>query len=381
MRVVYFDNAATGGKKTNSVINEAVRALLYPANPQRGAHSAALAAGKEVYECRRIISKTFNNERIERVIFTPSCTEALNCAIFGLQNNYATEKEKNEIVADVTCHNSVLRPLYALKKRGYKILFATPSNGKFIAEKDVLSLVGEKTRFVCLNAASNVTGYVNDYPAIGRKLKEKNVPLILDGAQAGGHIEIDMKRDGISCLCLAAHKGLGGIQGAGVLLFDESVEISPLVLGGTGTESFSPLPSCYPELLEAGTMNLAAIKALKRAIIDLYESFSYSRLKIRNLTEYAVSSLKKLSGVRLYSEPNDVGIISFSLSNAPSAEVADALNEYGVAVRAGFHCAPLIHEFLRTKENGLVRISFSRFNELAEIDYFIASLCEISRKL
>ncbi len=372
MSVIYFDNAATGGVKSHSVISAVVSALTsVQANAGRGSSFLAVSAAREVYETRKILSKTFNNRHIDRVIFTANCTEALNLSIFGLWRG------SGNIVVDITNHNAVLRPLAALKARGAEIRYAYPADKMRICASDVLPLVDKNTAFVCINAVSNVTGAKNDFEEIGLELKKLGVPLIVDGAQAGGHIPIDMHSSHISCLCLAGHKGIGATQGAGVLIFDESVELTPLLYGGSGTESFAPVPSSYPEKLEAGTLNLPAIKGLKQAIIDLSAIFCQKRKKIYSLTECLIKELESFPEIKLFSFPNECGIVSFLHENAPSERVEEALNENGIIVRSGYHCAPKIHEFLGTADGGLTRISLSEYNAERELYAFLSVLSRL----
>lgn len=372
MSIIYFDNAATGGVKSKNVVSAVLSSLTsFQANAGRGSSSLAVSAAREVYETRKLLSKTFNNGHIDRVIFTANCTQALNFAIFGLWRGCGN------IVADATNHNAVLRPLSALKTRGAEIRYAYPSDKKHITVSDVLPLIDKETSFVCINAVSNVTGEKNGFEEIGSMLRKLGVPLIVDGAQAGGHIPIDMNSSGINCLCLAGHKGLGATQGAGVLVFDESVEITPLLFGGSGTESFAPVPSSYPEKLEAGTLNLPAIKGLKKAIIDLSADFYRKRKRIYALTESLIKELESFPEIKLFSRPNECGIVSFLHENAPSERVEEALSENGIIVRSGYHCAPKTHEFLGTADGGLTRISLSEHNTERELYSFLSVLSKL----
>lgn len=378
MRTIYFDNAATAGKLSDGVLRT-IRSVLSGglANAGHGSHALSVSGEKEIFLCRKLLSETFNNGSVERVVFTANCTEALNFAIFGLAENLSASSKRHKIVADVTNHNSVLRPLYSLERKGFDLVFVRPSKHEFVTKEDILSKVDDDTLFVCMNAVSNVTGYKNEFEEVGKALSGTNVPLIVDGAQAGGHIAINMLESGVSVLCLAGHKGLGGTQGSGVLIFTAGTNISPVLFGGSGGESFSPYPSVYPDVLEAGTKNLVAIAALKQAIIELSADFSQKQKRIAALTEYALKSLSRLDGLKLYSQKNQFGIVSFLSNDVSSDVLSSALDEYGIAVRGGFHCAPKIHEFLSTEKCGLTRLSFSAYNNENEIDYFIFALKKI----
>lgn len=370
--MIYFDNAASGFYKPSSVyaaVENAVKNLSV--NAGRSSHALAVKAQELVYNTRKILSKTFNNGAIDRVVFTLNCSEALNLAIFGSRLRYG------EIVTTVTEHNSVLRPLSHLEESGVTVRYAAFSSAPKITAKDVLPLVGKKTDLVIMNAVSNVTGEKNDYEEIAEELNRSGIPLILDGAQACGHIPIDMSR-GISCLCLAGHKGMFATQGVGALIFNENFDISPTFFGGSGTESFQPKPSYYPELLEVGTQNLPAIASLFEGAKYVSERGAVIAQTLTELTALTVEKLGANKDIKLYSSPNRFGIISFSHARYDSMTLAGLLSErFGFATRGGFHCAPRIHQALGTDIEGLLRVSFSPFNNTGEVEKFCAALSKL----
>ena len=368
--MIYFDNAASGFFKPYDSISAAEYAMKnLSVNAGRSSHKLAVTAEKNVYSARLNFSKTFNNGAIDRVVFTANCSTALNYALFGLPLRYG------EIVTTVTEHNSVLRPLYRLKESGVNVKFAGFSSKPYITAEDVLKLVTPKTDLVVMNAASNVTGYANEYAAVGKQLKKLGIPLVVDGAQAGGHVKIDMREDCINCLCLAGHKGLMGIQGSGVLIFDESLEISPTIYGGSGTETFLPKPTCYPELLEAGTLNLPAIMSVNEGLKYVVERGEVIRETLFTLTELLINELKGVKSASVYSEPNGFGIVSFADERLDSSALSTFLSRrFDIATRGGFHCAPLIHKALKTDICGLLRVSFSHFNKEEEVLSLVSAL-------
>ncbi len=370
--MIYFDNAATSGFKPSASVNSAVNAIKYlNANPGRGSHKLSILAEEFVFRTRVKLSKTFNNEHIDRVIFTKNCTESLNTAIFSLA------KPNTEVVTTVTEHNSVLRPLYAMQRKfGVKIKFAKPKLDR-ITKDDILPLVSKDTSLVVINAVSNVTGQKNDFEDIGKHL---SCPLVIDGAQACGHIDINLKDINANCLAVAGHKGLYSTQGIGALIFDGETEIEPLTYGGSGADTFLEVPSFYPEKLEAGTLNLPAICSLFDGTDYALENLSFSNKRLLNNTDVIISYLKKI-GAKVYSEKNPFGIVAFSLSKS-SFEVSDLLStKFDIFVRGGFHCAPKMHEFLKTKESGLVRVSLAMQNSESEIERFLMAITEINTSL
>ncbi len=372
--MIYFDNSATGGFKPSAVVSGAETVLKYLlANPGRSGHRLSVTGAKIVYDCRKNVSKAFNCSP-QRVVFTKNCTEALNTAIFG------TLKDGDHVVTTVFEHNSVLRPLYRLQSlKKISLDIVSPVDGdvvKAIAEK-----ITPKTKLVAVTSVSNVTGEVMPVSEIGKLAKEYGVKLLVDGAQGGGHVKIDMKADNISMLALAGHKGLYGIMGSGVLAFSDDTEIQPLTFGGTGTDSFNPFqPEEYPERLESGTLNLPSICALSEGVNYAVKNLSNFSEHLYKTTEKLINSLSEINGVKVFSLPNPAGIVSFSVQNKDSSFVAQILSDkYDIAVRGGFHCAPLIHKYLGTEKTGLVRVSLAVQNTDAEVNYFLRALKEICK--
>lgn len=373
--MIYLDNAATGGSKPQKVLEATLSAMKYlNANAGRSGHRLSFLAASEIYLTRKILNEYFNGFSLERVVFTQNCTHALNLAIFG------SLKEGDEVITTRTEHNSVLRPLYALRNSGQITLKFVDCDFQSVSAKDVEKVLTDKTAMVAIGGASNVTGSENDIGGIGELLKDSKAVFLVDGAQAAGHIRIDMKRQNIDMLCLAGHKGLFSVQGAGALLFSEKVNPRPSVFGGTGIDTFNEnMPDSYPEALEAGTLNLPAIISLKEGIRYLRENEEFIWRKIINLSEYLTELLASRPYAKVYSIPNACGITAFSHAEIPSQELASRLSEdYDIAVRGGFHCAPLMHEFLKTEKWGLVRVSLSHFNTKKEISALINALDEIS---
>ena len=239
--MIYFDNGATGGFKPRTVtdaVNTAVKFLS--ANPTRSAHRLSLVGAKTVYSCRENLAKLFGANP-DRVIFTKNCTEALNVAIFG------SLKQGGHIITTIYEHNSVLRPLYALEQKGLiQLDIVSPQENEPFAIT-IKNKIKNNTYLIITTSISNVTGEklcVNEIASIA---KENGILYLVDGAQGGGHTPLSLKKDGFNMLALAGHKGLYGIMGSGALIFDESVELSPLLFGGTGNESFNKTqPIFYP---------------------------------------------------------------------------------------------------------------------------------------
>ena len=377
-RMIYFDNAATGGRKPDSVIR-AVNASLqgYCANPGRSGHALSLAAAQDVLRTRELLRRFFNAPDAERAILTKNCTEALNAAIFGLIGSIG-ETPPPHIVSTVAEHNSVLRPLFFLQKTGKIRLTLVPLERGRIRPERIAEAVRPDTAAAVFTLASNVTGTGIDPEAV-RSLLPENVVMICDGAQACGHIPIDMRAAGIDALCLAGHKGMHGIQGSGALLLSERFSPAPLLYGGTGSESFNPvMPAFYPDRLEAGTLSCPAAAALAEGVLYLIPHLQKIGAHLRVLTETLCRGLRAIPNIRVYSSANPFGIVAFSCDNLQSEFFAQRLSdEYGIAVRGGLHCAPKMHEALGSKD-GLVRASMSEFNTLAETELFLSAAQQLA---
>ncbi len=370
--MIYFDNAATGGKKPDNVLVAVSSAMKVCANPGRSGHKLSLTCAKIVQDCRNEMNEAFDGYGFERVVFTKNCTEALNIALFG------TLKKGDHVIASCLEHNSVLRPLEKLKKEGIITYDVCPLTGnKENAALDLQALrllLRPNTKLVAISTASNVNGLLPDISAVKAVLPKRTL-LLCDGAQGAGHFPIRMKEKGIDILTIAGHKGLHALQGSGALLFSERIDPTPLLYGGTGSMSISlDMPDFYPDALEAGTLPFPAV-------VSLLEGVRYTQPRVQQigerlifLCEYLLNGLKK-SAYTAYSQPNPCGIVAFKHPFLQSEFLSSALSSnFDIAVRGGLHCAPLMHENLGTLDDGLLRVSLSHFNNEKEIDALLSAL-------
>ncbi len=370
--MIYFDNAATGGFKSNAALNAALSSMRFLcANPGRSGHRLSLAGASIVYQTRETLRDFFGGENAERVIFTKNCTEALNLAIFGLL------QQGDHVIVSEAEHNSVLRPLFYLKNKGVITLTVLPVKRFYaVTAQDVAAALTPKTKLCCLSHAANVTGEGINLTEISKVLKPRGVFFLLDAAQTAGHVKIHMTKDGIDILAVAGHKGMGAIPGSGVLIFGENLTLRPLLFGGTGSAGLSTeQPTQYPDALESGTLNLPAISSLNEAARFLSRYMDSFGETLKKSTARLCEALSAFPEITLYSKPNPVGIVSFAVSDFPSQEVADALSErFDIAVRGGYHCAPLLHKALHTEDEGLVRVSLSPQNTRGEELQFLRAM-------
>ncbi len=379
--MIYLDNAATTLHKPQCVIDAVCAAMGSMGNASRGAHGGALQASRTVYATREKLAKLFGCQRADHVVFTSNSTEALNIAIRG-----AIDAGSHVITTDLE-HNSVLRPLYLLEAEENVSLSFVPADklGK-VDIADFERLVLKETRAIVCTHASNLTGNRIDIAAVGEIAKRHGLIFIVDASQSAGAMEIDMEKMGIDILCFTGHKGLMGPQGIGGLCVREGMEIRPFKVGGSGVQSYSRTqPTEMPTRLEAGTLNGHGIAGLSAAL-DYLEDIGIDVIakKERTLMRRFYEGVVNVPGVTVYGDFSDEergAVVTLNIRDYDSGSVADELGEeYGIATRAGAHCAPRMHEALGTVEQGAVRFSFSWFNTEEDVDTAIRAVRELAEE-
>jgi len=357
--MIYFDSAATSYHKPPEVAAAVYDALLGTGSSGRGEHGASLDATRLLFSLRKEISDFFNLKNPLKAAFTNNATESLNIAIKGLL------KHGDHCITTKMEHNSVLRPLYYMEKNGVEVTFLEDDN----LEKSIK----ENTKAVVFQHASNVTGNVRNIEKIGKVCKKHNLIFILDAAQTAGLIPIDMEKNNISVLCASGHKGLLGPQGTGLICLNEGISLEPLKHGGSGVESFlKTMPIALPERLEAGTLNVHGLSGLKASLEYIKIQGQENILtKANELAEIFYQGIKDIPGIKFYGNFNStlrIPIVSFNIRDIFAGELADELfNRFAIAVRAGAHCAPGVHQYFKTTEQGILRFSFSHFNTEDEV--------------
>ncbi len=366
--MIYFDNAATSYPKPAEVINTVNSAFnLYGANPGRSGHNMSISAANQIYLCRETLNRFFNGYGEEFVSFFPNCTYALNTGIKGIIN-----KGEHIIISSLE-HNSVLRPVHKLKEENiadYSVFKVGKTNDETI--ENFRKTFKINTKLCVVTAVSNVFGNILPLKELSTIAHENGAYFFVDGAQGAGVVELDMKKQGIDCLCVPGHKGLSGPMGTGALLH-KSLDFSTIIEGGTGSASFDfSQPQTYPERLESGTLNVPCICGLRKGI-EIVEKIRVERIfaKEKRFSEAIFDGLKDIPQVILYQENYNSSdyapLVSFNVENLHSEQVSAYLNEHGIAVRGGYHCAPLAHISNQTQSRGAVRISPSIFNQEKDI--------------
>ena len=372
--MIYFDNAATSRYKPREVKKAVLDSIDHSANPGRASHDEAIRGAMTVERARSALLRYVGAKRAN-VIFTKNCTEALNLAILG------TARPGIHVVTTVLEHNSVLRPLSMLKKEGLISLTIVQGDKGKITAADIEESITNKTYLVAVTAMSNVTGYVPPLEEIGEVCARRGVKLLVDGAQAIGHLPISFDKIGIDLLCGAGHKSLHGIMGSGYLIYSKRIFVNPLMYGGTGTESASLIqPKEPPESLESGTLALPAIAALEAGVNWTEKHDKEIIARCRMISDYLHESISAL-GIPLYSVKGSP-LVTFDLPFSDSQTVSDILNqEYGICLRSGLHCAPLIHKTLDTEKRGLVRVSIGYDNTMREAKRLVYAIEDTIQRL
>ncbi|WP_352398597.1 aminotransferase class V-fold PLP-dependent enzyme [[Clostridium] aminophilum] len=384
--MIYLDNAATTLRKPEGVKTAMIRALEEAGNPGRGAYAASLNASRILFRASEAAAELLGTEDPERIAFTQNVTESLNAAVSALPE-MVRKKEPFRIITTRTEHNSVLRPLYRLEKEGKASLtFWEPEPDGRLDPARLPQLLTAETAAMVITHASNVTGRITDLTAAAAFARENGILLIVDGAQALGAVPVNVERDGIDIYCFTGHKGLYGPQGTGGIYVRAGLAVRPLLIGGSGIHSFDrDMPRDMPTVLEAGTRNTPGLAGLEAGIRFVLETGPERILKHeRTLAGCFVRRIREIPNLKLYGyrDMEGTGIVSLNLGEEDAAVIADRLwEEAGICVRAGAHCAPLMHEFFGTKEQGIVRFSFSAFNTEKEAEQAADALQRIAETL
>ncbi|MCK5826409.1 MAG: aminotransferase class V-fold PLP-dependent enzyme [Desulfuromusa sp.] len=382
VKPIYLDNAATSHPKPESVYLAVAAALRVGGSPGRGSHHLATTADRLVFETRELLADFFNGGHSEQFIFTANATAAINQALFGLLQS------GDRVVTTMVEHNAVIRPLRELENRGIEVVKVPVDSVTGIVSKAALqkACLHQTTRLLIVNHCSNVLGTIQPIEGLGRWCHEHDILFMVDGAQSAGHLPIDFQGLDVDLFAASGHKGLLGPQGTGFLYLKEGMELTPLIYGGTGTNSQSDLqPEHLPERLESGTLNLPGLAGLHVALQFLqHTGIEQVHSKETQLTAKILDGLQKIDRVKIYGSDSvmlRLGAVSFNLEEYDPAEVAFILEqEEQIAVRVGLHCAPDAHRTIGTYPNGTVRVSPGYFTTETEIECFLQTLQKISAR-
>ncbi len=374
--MIYFDNAATTGKKPTSVVGAVNNALVnFSANPGRSGHSLSVKCANAVYNTRDKISNFFGADGPENVIFTLNCTHSINIVLKGIL------RKGDHVVVSNLEHNAVMRPL---KKMGVNFDMAKVYRDDGRTVDEFKKKIKVNTKLVLVTGASNVTGKTLPIEEIGNICKKRGVYFCVDAAQIAGVTPINMQKMNIDYLCIAPHKGLYAPMGIGILICRKPIE-NTIIEGGTGTSSIDFLqPDILPEKLESGTVNMSGILGVS-AGIDFVKKIGVDNIRKHEfeLFKRLYSGIAPNSNIKVYAQEPDIysyaPVLSFNFGGVSSSKAVQVLSDEGIALRGGLHCAPIAHKAIGTLPDGTVRASLSVFNNAQEVDTLI-TLCN-SKKI
>lgn len=364
---MYFDNAATTLPKPSGVTQAMLDALNSFGGAGRSAHSASMLATRTLTHAREALAELFRAPDAARVILTANATHALNLAISGIAGH---------IVLSAAEHTSSLRPAH---RRGDYTVAGCDGLGR-VTVAAIAEALRPDTQAVILSHASNLTGNVFDIQAVGELCRARGAHLIVDAAQTAGLLPVDMEDCHISALAFTGHKSLYGPQGTGGLCLSADFTPPPVLVGGSGSRTVSLAhPNEFPDALEAGTPNGHGVAGLL-AGVRYVQALGIENLFARAdaLARRFLLGVRQIPSVTVYGDAGAAiraPIVSLNLGEQDAGDVAYHLADtYGIAVRAGLHCAPLMHRALGTEHRGCLRFSFSHYNTESEIDQAVEAL-------
>ena len=375
---VYLDNAATSWPKPESVylaVDHFMRDV--GATPGRGGYQQEEEAQRIADETRTALAQLFHAPDPQSVIFTLNATQAINMALKGLLS------PGDHVVTSSIEHNAMWRPLKALEKRGVEITIVPCAPDGMLDPVDVEAALRPDTRMVAMLHASNVLGTILPIAEVGEIVHHHKTLLLVDAAQTAGSYPIDMQAMGIDLLAFAGHKGPYGPPGTGGLVVMPGIHLETWVEGGSGFPSRpETMPDELPLRLEAGTQNSAGIAGLLLGVQFVLEQgvekiHAHEMSLVRQLIEQlqAIPGLSVLGPINMEQR---TAVVSVTVENYIPDQLSAVLDKvFGVATRAGLHCAPQAHNIAGTLENGALRFSPGYFNTAEEIDYAVESLRNI----
>lgn len=377
--MLYLDNAATSFEKPKCfyrAMNKYTR--KFSVNAGRGGHRFSIAGANGIGETAEKLCTLFGISNPDRIAFSQNATLSLNLAIGGVLKNGG-----HAVITQME-HNSVLRPVHGYGN--YSVVKAD----KFgrIDPDDVRAAIRPDTRLVISTHASNVCGTVEPVAEIAAAAHEAGALFLLDAAQTAGCKPINISEIGADMLAFSAHKGLLGPLGLGGLYVNESVELEPIISGGTG--SFSQLaeqPRHMPDMLQAGTQNTPAIMALG-ACVDYILKITPSAFaeKQKTLAYMLIERLMNMNGVTVYGITSPGigdrnGTVLFNIDGFESGTLCEILNdEFKIAARGGWHCAYPAHCALGSEKSGGLRVSFGAFSNKKSVGTLADAVYKICKK-
>ncbi len=377
-RITYLDHAATSWPKPQPVIDAVVMALTEAGgNPGRSAHTLALAASRLILEARTDVAALLGVQDSRNIAFVPGCTAGLNLALKGLL------RPGDRVLVGSTEHNAVARPLHALAATGVRVDVVQGDDAGRIDPDDVERALAEApTRAVICQHASNVLGTIQPVGDLADIAHEAGAYLIVDGAQGAGHLKLDLTALGADAYAASGHKGMLGPQGVGVLYLASGVHPTELTQGGGGSNAGDPVQTdSRPDRYEAGTPNTPGIAGLGAAARFLAANGDAIRAEERRLTRLLYEQLLEIRGLRVLGPPpaeERVPVVSIVHDRVDADRIAFELDSrFGIAVRAGLHCAPWAHTTAGTAGRGALRFGIGYGVTESDIELAVRATREV----
>ncbi len=378
--MIYLDNAATTFPKPAGLLERMTATYReIGVSPGRGNHDLGVRANDAVESVRAGVARLFGAPDPQRVVFAANATDALNTLIGGLV------RPGDHVVTTRLDHNSVLRPLHHLAEAGVITWDTAPFDEHGIVAPDAVeALLRPGTRAVVMTHASNVLGIIQPVAEIARRCAARGVPVILDTAQSAGQVPVDMVALGVAAVVFTGHKSLYGPPGIGGLVAMPGLEPETTRFGGTGMDSASLVHTqAWPLRLEAGTLNLLGVIGLGLGIEFVQaEGIETIHQREARLLVRLRDGLAAVDGVTLYRADmaeERVAVVTCNVDGIHPQDVGSILDgDYGIAVRVGIHCAPLVHRDLGTIDRGAVRFSLGLLTTEADVDAAIDAMGEIA---
>ncbi|HIS38476.1 MAG TPA: cysteine desulfurase [Candidatus Onthousia faecavium] len=375
--IIYFDNGATSLKPFEVVEAMEDYYYNYGANIHRGDYDISLKASNKYEEVRDKVKRFINADSSREIVFTGGDTLSLNMIVFGFMEDYLNEGD--EVLLTKSEHASLVLPFMELAKKKKLVLKYVPlTSDHELTPQNLEATITEKTKVIAVAHITNVLGDVRDIKKITELAHQKNILVVVDGAQSVPHLKTDVKDLDVDFLTFSAHKMLGP-TGVGVLYAKEKYleAMRPILFGGgmnqyfeeDGTVEYKSIPT----LFEAGTPPIAEVIGLGRAIDFLEEIGMDNIYKYeKELKEYLVKKLENNKKVILYNKKSESGILAFNLEGVFSQDTAIYLDHYNICVRAGNHCAKILKDELNIRNT--CRLSLYFYNTKEEIDKLVEVL-------
>ena len=375
--LVYFDNAATN-QKPKRVINALVEYYTgFNANIHRGIHTLAEKATK-AYEQTRETAKEFINARsVEEIVFTRGVTEGINLVASSFGRAFIKEGDEI-IISSIEHHSNIVPWQFVCEEKKAKLKVIPVSREGELDLNVYKNLLSSRTKLVAVNHASNSLGTINPIKEIIRLAHEAGAVVLIDGAQAGAHLEIDVQDLDCDFYCLSSHK-MYGPTGTGILYGKKEIldKMPPYHGGGEMIKDVTFEKTTYNDLpykFEAGTPNIGDVVAFRHAMEFILELGRENIAAHEHaLLQYATERVSKLKGIRLIgTAQNKVGVLAFVVEGIHHFDIGQMLDARGIAVRTGHHCTQPLMECYGIE--GTVRASFSVYNTRKEIDQLVEGL-------